>query len=308
MRRRRMMQRRQHGFMAIVLVVFLVIFVIMAASIVSMTTSGARGAADHVNASAALFIAESGIEWAARELFDTDDPPTDCAALEDQGSTVNEEGSFTIIDAEYQPDTESCRVTSRGLVNPASRTLVGVIPRRILDGETGGGDDLFDDEDNWNAVGGGNEIIDGVLYIRQQGSDTARAQDGSGALSDDFDAGDRVYFAANVDPHAVGLTVTLTFPGPPGNYATCAGNQACANIDPGDPGYELLDFYNTVFLLDASVSGSRDNVNQIVMEVDFTQYGVDEVAIANGCIGRWQHCLQAGSDDPTDGGGWDENP
>lgn len=298
---------RQQGFMAVVLVVFLVVFVAIAAAIVSMTTSGTRSAADHVNAISALFAAESGVEWAASSLAGAADPTTACNDLSSTpgaNGSVNGAGTYSIEESSYDPADEGCFIKSRGQVVESIRYIEGKIPSSVIEGG-GGGNDLFDDEDNWNSVGGGNEIVDGVLYIRQQGSDTAKAQDGDDALSDDFQAGDAIYFAANVDPDASGLTVTLTFPGPPGNYATCTAGDPCSTVDPDNP---LLDSYNTVWLLDGSVSGSRADVNQIEIIADFNHYSVSEVAIADACIGRLSHCQMGGGDDPVGDGTWDENP
>lgn len=295
---------RQRGFMAIVLVVFLVVFVAIAAAIVSMTTSGARGAGDHAQASAALFIAESGIEWAARDLFDTDDPQADCNALAgNTGPTpVNGGGSFDITESAYDSGDGSCRVTSVGTVGQTRRVLKGKIPENVLEGNTGSGDDLFDDESAWK--GGNNEVEDGVLYINKQGSNEAHAN-GDEVLTDDWQAGDAVYFAANVDPHAAGLTVRVRFPGNPNNHAVCSGGDPCASVDPNNP---LHDSYDTVWLLSPNVSGSADAVNDVRIEVDFGEYSVSQVAIANGCIGRVSHCQGAAGDDPTEDGSWDEDP
>lgn len=301
---RGMTHHRQQGFMAIVLVVFLVVFVAMAAAIVSMSTSGARGAADHVQASAALFMAESGIEWGARELFDAENPQSDCEALEGQSRPVNGGGSFTIIAAEYLTGSESCRLTSRGHSSPASRTLVGLIPKRVMDGAEGGGDDLFDDASAW--AGGQSEVIDGVLYIKRQGGNESHA-DGRDVLTDDFEQGDQIYFAANVSPGTGGMDVRVRFPGGPGNYAVCADGNPCASVDPDNP---LHSYYNTVWVLSSSVAGGVNDVNDIRIRVDFDQQpaNVDEVAVADGCIGRLEHCLAEGSDDPTEDGGWNEDP
>jgi len=305
------MQRRQRGFMAIVLVVFLVVFTIMAASIVSMTTSGARGAGDHVNASAALFMAESGIEWAARALFDADDPQSDCQALLGQGSVVNDGGSFSIVDAEYQTGTESCRITSRGLVNPASRTLVGIIPKRILDGDSGGGDDMFDDsgEKFGNSCNPPNVTCeDGALIFHrpgQGGGNPPTDADGDALVSDTFEVGDNVYFTANIewdgDPSGNLFTVELR-----NNIAACSVSLPALSSGCGVTGHDLNDQFDIVLLLGDDFSA--EDINTVRLLVNWAQNSSNNITLTNGCIGREGHCSGEGSDDPIDDGGWDEDP
>lgn len=292
----------QRGFMAIVLVVFLVVFVAIAASIVSMTTSGSRSAADHVNASRALFMAESGVEWAALELLDSEpDEDFACTKLAGSGGSVGG-GTFQVDHSIYVED-EGCDVKIFGFYNNTKRVLEGRIPESVLDGDTGGSDSIFDNEDDWNAAQGQNEIIDGVLYIRQQGSDSSRAQDGADSISDEFLENDIVYFAANVSPDASGLTVTLTFKSG-GQDMSCTLGETCSSVDPGNP---LLNSYDTVWNL-GPASRDKADVNHIVIDVDFGEYSVSEVAIANACIGRQDFCEGQVVSDPVDDGSWNENP
>lgn len=308
---------RQQGFMAIVLVVFLVVFVAMAAAIVSMTTSGARSAGDHVNASAALFIAESGIEWAARELFDADDPESDCDALDgNTGPTaVNGGGSFDITGSAYDSTDGSCRLTSVGTVAQTRRVLKGNIPESVLEGNAGGGDDLFEDsEDKFNNCNQQNlECQDGSMTFERpsggggQGNTNTRAKAGD-LITDDFEDGDTVYFTANFewdgtdDPSGNVFNIELT-----NNIADCdvslpALNSSCS-APAGDP---LYDLYDVVLILGDDFAAG--DVSQVDLQVDWGNNLSDWVTLSEGCIGRAGHCAGAGGDDPTEDGTWDEDP
>lgn len=308
---------RQTGFMAIVLVVFLVVFTAIAAAIVSMTTSGARGGADHANAAGALFMAESGIEWAARELFDTADPETDCNAL--AGNTnptvVNGGGSFDITESSYDATDGSCRLTSVGMVNETRRVLKGKIPEGVLEGEEGGGDDLFEDSEekfnNCNQKNLGCE--NGAMTFNRpsggqgQGNTNTQAK-ASDLVTDDFEAGDTVYFTANFewdstdDPTGNRFDIELT-----NNIAECdvflpdLSSPCAAQSD--DP---LYDLYDVVLVLGDDFAA--DSINQVDLMVDWGGNQSDWITLSDGCIGRAGHCSGGSGDDPTDDGTWDEDP
>lgn len=311
------LQRHQSGFMAIVLVVFLVVFVAIAAAIVSMTTSGARSAGDHVNAVNALFMAESGIEWAALKLFDSPDPESDCDNLENDAAlpvSVNGQGSFDIQDSEVA-GTGSCRLKVRGMYQQTTRVLTGSIPESILDGDAGGGDDLFDNPDDWQHGSGGNPSVyvsDGVLHLERQGSGQTKTRTTSNNfISDTFGPADTVYFVANVeadgDPTGNTLNLDVTLNGAPN--PSCSGDMplmtgACS-APPSDP---LYDSFNTVWVLGDPIGVSSTDVEEVEIWVDWAFNDSDLVTIANGCIGRAAHCAGEGSSDPVDDGTWNEDP
>lgn len=304
--------------MAIVLVVFLVVFVAMAAAIVSMTTSGARSAGDHVNASAALFIAESGIEWAARELFDTANPETDCNSLPSHAMlpiSVNGGGTANITQSNYDPTDGSCGLTSRGQVGQTVRVLKGRIPESVLDGSSGGGDDLFENSDEkFNNCNQGNlDCQDGAMTFERpsggggQGNTNTQAK-ASDIVTDDFSAGDTVYFTANFewdgtdDPSGNVFTVELT-----NKIAECSvslpGLNSACSAPAGDP---LYDLYDVVLILGDDFA--VEDIKQVDVSVDWGNNLSDWVTLSEGCIGRAGHCAGAAGDDPTEEGTWNEDP
>jgi hypothetical protein len=334
--RRMITHRRQQGFMAIVLVVFLVVFVVIAASIVSMTTSGARGAADHVTASSALFMAESGIEWAARELFDADNPQADCEALEAQSREVNDGGSFEISFAEYRTDSESCLLTSRGSNGAAIRTLTGVIPKQILEGGAEGeGDDIFDDPGLWEESdfqGFNSDPFpgDGVLYLNRNAScrgptvHTVRSESESNIetmLSPGFSASDEIYFATNriVSTQAPNaqcqagdsrLRVALELAD--GSTRACewfmiAGTLSPSNCVPDGAPASLTDEFELV--MDLGSGFASTDVVAISIQALWGG-GVYSIELSDACIGNSNGCAKGGlvGDDPVEEGSWDETP
>lgn len=309
--------RKQAGFMAIVLVVFLVVFTAMAAAIVSMSTSGARGGADHANAAGALFMAESGIEWAARELFDATDPEADCNALAGNTTptTVNGGGSFDITESNYDATEGGCRLTSVGTVNQTRRILKGKIPESVLQGNEGGGDDLFEGSDekfnNCNQQNLGCE--DGAMTFNRpsggqgQGNTNTQAK-ASDLVTDTFSSGDVVYFTANFewdpadDPSGNTFNVELTngiancSVSLPSLYSPCAAPSS-------DP---LYDTFDVVLILGDDFADT--GINHVKLSVDWGSNLSDWLTLSEGCIGRAGHCSGGAGDDPTDDGTWDEDP
>lgn len=315
---------KQRGFMAIVLIVFLVVFVAIAASIVSMTTSGTRTAADHVQASAALFMAESGLEWAAREMFGVDDPQDECEALDGASSNVNDSGTFTITAAQYLDgdDGEVCRVTSVGAVGSTSRTITASVRIITGDGEVGS---IFDDSTLWedsDFPGFADDPFrpDGVLHLNRNngcsGPDSFVATDTAANISEilepGFDGTDTVYFAFNVvdvqsapscSPGDSRLRITVTHSG--GSVIQCnwfmlAGTTDCP---PGAGAGSLVDAYDTV--VELGIGFASSSVEEIEIRTIWDS-GVQWIELADACIGPQSWC--APNDDPVVAGSWDENP
>lgn len=312
--------RHQRGFLAIVLVVFLVVFVAMAAAIVSMSTSGARSAADHVQGSAALYLAESGIEWAAREMFDVNDPQDDCEALAGASNTVNASGSFTITAAQYfdDDDGEACRVTSVGAVAPASRTVSASVRIFTGSGEVGS---IFDNPPLWttgpNPFG---NVSPGVLTLNRNspcaGPGSTFASAGPGVITDSFNPGDVVYFAAdffldrgNPAPGVSILRITIEHDN---GVAQCNIDISSPFTSPcaanaGDP---LYDAYNLVLKLGDGFGATQ--INSVHIEADWEVAPGSpacDIRLVDACIGRQSHCLGfEPTSDPVIEGSWDENP
>lgn len=311
---------RQQGFMAIVLVVFLVVFVAIAAAIVSMTTSGARSAGDHAMASGALFIAESGIEWAAKELAEAADPESYCNDdLPGSGGSVNSGGAFEILEAEYLDDPALeqpvCRVRVAGVRNTARRVLSTNI--KIASAES-----IFDNQAGWDDTKGA-QFPDPALPVLQLSSNPGCKNDAyaitnspADVLTDSFSDGDQVYFASelelvsgNSDIFSLSEFQLNLAPG----IANCVIPLLSPSLSPcaAPSGHPLYDDFDIV--LDLGSDFGAGDVGQIELVVDWDRPGgppVDcpaVIELSNACLGREGHCAVA-SDDPIEDGSWDENP
>lgn len=300
---------RQQGFMAIVVAVILVVFAAMAAAIVVMTTSGTRGAADHAQSNGALFLAESGIEWAAKQMLGAADPENDCNALAGSGPFTMPNGQFTIEASSYDTTDENCDVTSRGFVGNTIRTISGTIPKSIIEG---GGGSVFDDSDQkFNNCGSANlECQDGQIIFKRPGGgggNTNTKAKASDLITDDWNVGDTVYFTADIvwdnDPTGNVFSIDLKIQGQPDvncGVAMPSLNSGCA----APPGHPLYDQYDIVLILGATFD--ETDVKDVSLSVSWGSNTSTRVTLSNGCIGREQHC--EGTSDPVEDGTWDENP
>jgi hypothetical protein len=319
--------------MAIVLVVFLVVFAVMAAAIVSMSTSGARGAGDHAQASAALFMAESGIEWAARVLFDGNDPPSDCSGLQGQSQTVNDGGGFTITSAEYLAgggdEPPLCRVQVTGANGPTRRVVSASIP--IGGGEAAEGS-IFDDPGNWSVSEPGFVTVfpgDGRMrFNRNQGCggpDSSITSASPGAVADmlapGFGASGAVYLLANFDldtscgGSGARLRFRITHSG--GTVEQCDWIMTSGVVTPAgcldaSAPPALTDQYDLVIRLGADYASSAVSEIRIasIWEAGAGNGGIRQVEVHDACIGTASSCMEGGlvDDDPVDEGSWDETP
>ncbi len=182
---------RQKGLLAIVVAIILVVVVAMGAAMFAMSISGNRGAGDHANSGRALFLAESGIEWAARELLGTENPEDDCNALGGSGPFNMPGGTFRILDSTYDATDENCDVVSRGTVGDVIRTISGTIPKAIIEG--GGGSDFDDSDEKFKNCGQANlECQDGAMVFKRPSGgagvgNTNTSAKGSDLISDDWE-------------------------------------------------------------------------------------------------------------------------
>lgn len=304
-------RRVQEGFLAIVVAIILVVIVAMGAAMFAMSTSGNRGAGDHAHSGRALFAAEGGIEWSARELFDSDDPQGDCEALAGSGPFTLPTGEFRILDSAYDAADENCDVVSRGMVGDVIRTISGTIPKSIIEGGGGG---LFDDsEEKFNGCSKQNlECDDGAMVFQRpsrgpgQGNTNTSAK-GSDLISDDWDVGDTVYFTANIgwdaDPSGNLFSITLKIQGQAD--VTCGVSMPGLNSPCAAPSdHELYDQFDIVLQLGNTYD--ETDVNSVDLQVDWATNPSNEVTLSDGCIGRANHC--EGTSDPTEDDSWDENP
>lgn len=314
--------------MAIILVVVLVVFTVMAASIVSMSTSGARGAADHVNASAALFLAESGVEWAAKQLVESDDFE-DCCDDSLQGSTgsINDSGGFQILESDFvEADDDSsdfCRIKVRGNSGTASRIISASVQKPSAEGAEGS---IFDDPADWNTVdvpgfaSGSLFPGDGVLFLRRNdgcaGRDYFVSVPDPASMLGNFSAGEEIFLATNHD-------VDASCGGPPTadsslrfqvflsdgssiqcDWAMVAGTTTCpAPMAPS----ELTEEFDLVLALGNGFAATQ--VTEIRVRTLWNNR-VFSVALSDTCIGSTASCLEGGmtGDDPVEEGSWDETP
>lgn len=302
----------QMGFLAIVVAIILVVVVAMGAAMFAMSTSGNRGAGDHALSGKALFLAESGIEWAAKELFGADDPQGDCEGLAGSGPFSMPGGQFRILGSAYDTTDENCDVVSRGTSGDAIRTISGTIPKSIIEGGGGG---LFDDSDEkFQNCGQKNlECEDGALVFKRpsgggpgQGNTNTSAKAGD-LITDDWDVGDTVFFTANIgwdaDPTGNVFEITLKIQGQAD--VTCAVGMPGLNSPCAAPsGNSLYDQFDIV--LDLGNTFDEADVQSVELQVDWATNPSSEVTLSDGCIGRANHC--SGTSDPTEDGSWDENP
>lgn len=302
---------RQRGYLAIVVAVILVVIAAMGAAMFAMTTSGTRGAGDHARSAKALFLAESGIEWAAKELLGASDPQNDCEGLAGSGPFPLPSGEFRVLDATYDTADENCDVVTRGFVGDVIRTISGTIPKSIIEGGGGG---LFDDSnEKFNNCNQANlDCGDGDITFNRpsQGpgvGNTETSAKASDLITDDWDVGDTVYFTANIgwdaDPTGNVFEITMKIQGQ--SDVSCqvlmAGlNSLCA----APSGHPLYDQYDIVLELGSTYD--ETDVNNVDLSVDWATNPSTRVTLSDGCIGRASHC--SGTSDPVDGGTWDENP
>lgn len=306
-------RHEQQGFLAIVVAIILVVVVAMGAAMFAMSTSGNRGAGDHALSGKALFLAESGIEWAAKELLGADDPQADCEGLAGSGPFNLPGGTFEIRDANYDATDENCDVVSRGTAGDAIRTISGTIPKSIIDG---GGGSVFDDADEkFNNCGQANlECQDGAMVFKRPsggggggGGNTNTNAKGSDLITDDWDTGDVVYFTANItwdaDPAGNVFDVTLKIQGQAD--VTCSVVMSSLSSPCAAPaGHSLYDQYDIVLQMGSTFD--ETDVKNVELSVNWATNPSDRVTLADGCIGRENHC--SGTSDPTEDDSWDENP
>ncbi len=315
---RGMTHHRQQGFMAIVLVVFLVVFVAMAAAIVSMSTSGARGAADHVQASAALFMAESGIEWAAKRLQDVGDAEAYCDdSLQGAGGSIEGSGGFQVLESNFvaggDEENDGCRVRIRGTSGSASRVVAARVPIMTGDGEF---DSIFENANAWEDPQFGGFVQPGVMEIRRNPQCTGPnptnpgSADGS-VITDPFTAGDSVYFVTGFDlvdgtppAGAAWVRVSVTHAG---GTVQCdidmaQGDSACS-ADASNPLYNVHDV-----VLELGSGFAATDVTEISLR-GFWGGNACSVYLSDACLGRQSSCLGfETTDNPVSEGSWNEAP
>lgn len=305
-------KRAQHGFLAIAAAVILIVLAAMGAAMFAMVSSGTRGAGDHALSARALFLAESGIEWAAKDLFGTDDPEADCNGLAGSGPFTMPGGTFQILNSSYNASEGNCSVTSRGSVGGVLRTISGVIPKSIIEGGGGG---LFDDsEDDFNNCNQQNlECQDGAMVFQRPsggpgGGNTNTQAKGSDLINNDWTAGELVYFTANfdwdADPSGNVFTIEIKLQG--GGTRTCTVNLPSLSSGCAAPSSNpLYDTYDVV--LEVGNSYPDEDINSVSLSVNWGSNPSNEVTLADGCIGTEEQCSGAASD-PAEDGSWDENP
>lgn len=298
----------QQGFLAIVVAIILVVVVAMGAAMFAMSTSGNRGAGDHALSGKALFLAEGGLEWAAKELFGADDPQADCEGLAGSGPFPLPGGDFRIIDAVYDNTEVTCRVTSRGTARNAVRTVAGTVPRSII---LGGGS-IFDEQGAWTHQRT-SFPEDRVLRMESnpacQGNSRATVDDPSLVLTDTFQVGDQVYFVTGFEPVQGNLNLSDLEVILETGIANCTVSMTSPGTSPcsAPPGHDLYDFYDIV--LDLGNGFGAGDVDEIRLIAGWSSppgpSGQCVIELSDACIGREGHCTPGGSDPVDD---WTEVP
>lgn len=303
----------QRGALMIAAIILIVVFAVLGLSLLSLHSTQRVTASDHFAAARALYLAESGLEWAARELFGTADPQADCEALVDENPVTLGAGSFQFTEAVYDAGNVTCSIISVGDVGVTRRRVTGAIRREVLEGTSGGiGETLFSDEGAWQGGGENINFDNGSIIFDRPGSPgkgkpPAQAIEAENVITDDFQVGDDVYFTGNFSydgtmggsvffieidldtkpPQTISCTVdleTLTSP--------------CGAVN------ELNEHYNVVLFLENNFSPAM--VDRVRVRVDWDGGTSQQLRVDDACIGRISHCMPDSGGDPVDPESWEE--
>ncbi|MFW6307360.1 MAG: hypothetical protein ACOC08_01815, partial [Campylobacterales bacterium] len=167
--------------MLIAVIAGIVIIGALGAGIASMITTGVRSSADHSVSIQALYLAESGVEWAGYQLRKEEDEGEDgwigyCNNTLKEESPVKVDTSkyFEILNSSVEGGSnKSCNITVLGYVG--SETPNNALASRRLnveiDGgwiENGGGNkNIFEDENDWKGKGKNVKFNDGQLTLER---------------------------------------------------------------------------------------------------------------------------------------------
>lgn len=307
---------KQAGATIIAAIVVLVVFAVLGLVLLSMHTTQRVTASDHFSSMRALYLAESGLEWAARELFDAADPLADCEALATAPPTTLGAGSFRIDEAVFDPDDTVCRIVAIGTVGDTERHLTGAVRRAVIIGIAGDdAESIFDNDGAWKSGGGTNINFDNgaIVFSRPGAAGKGKAAqpsqtEATDVITDNFAVGDRVYFVGNFS--ADGTTTNDTFTievvhADPAQSVTCVVVLDTLASPCFETGTILDEDYQVVLFLSDAFDVA--DITQVRVRVDWSGDGTaNEVRLENACIGRVEHCTPPGDGDPIEPDTWEE--
>ncbi len=304
----------QAGATLIIAIVVIVVFAVLGLSLLSMHTTQRVSAADHFASARALYLAESGLEWAARELFAAADPQADCEALTGVAPVTLGAGTFHIAQATYDAVGARCLIVSIGAVGDTRRRVTGAVRRAVLDGTSGTGPDtVFDDSGAWTG-GGANVNFDAraIIFSRPGGLKGKALQptqiEGDNVLTDTFVSGEAVYFTADFSANGT-LTGTLftieVVHVDPLQSVTCTVALGTLISLCGVTGTELNEHFQVVLFIGNTINAA--DIDKIRIRVDWGALSTaSQLRVDNACLGRIEHCTPDSGGDPVDPDSWEE--
>lgn len=156
------MNNSEHGSLLISIIIAMIVISALGAGIASMVTTGVRSSTDHSLSIQALYLAESGFEWAGKKLREHDNNEeswevycSDDLKQDGEDMHLNDNNYFIILSANNS--TNGCTINALGWVGSgnkgnalASRRINGEIPKDFIETE------IIPDA---NTVGGEGEEI-----------------------------------------------------------------------------------------------------------------------------------------------------
>ena len=308
------------GGMLIAVVIAMMILGAIGAGLAALVSTGARSSAGHSLSIQAFYLAETGFEWAAAELQKSYDNGMQwqdaCQALNHDPQPVEDKGYFSVTGS--GPANDACQLTVLGWTGgpdpenaSASRRLDGGIPKQIITGQTGPGDNIYDDGGNWQGGGANVDFENGAMRLQRpggqgQGNTNTRAN-ATDILSEDFTSGQMIYFVSGIGwdalPANEEFIIELQMQGQAD--IECVVQLPSLSSPCTAPSGPLDDPYDLVLELGENINAA--DINRIIVKIDWGTGATDEVVLENGCIGTEGHCLgNSEPQDPVDDGTWQE--
>ncbi len=309
----------QEGSLLIGALVVLLLFSAAGTAVMTLGSTRSATAADHYQGNQALYVAEAGLEWAAREFLNGYEDDVEAACDQIDGTTRNVSGGVFVIAAAYDEDPtegdEWCLVTAVGHVPdadaPASqRRLRTRLDTQFVNNSSGGPDpedNVFGDESNWNNMCGPHVHCDGgtVTFSKNNNQDSLQSSGNSGDLAADdaFGSSDEVYLVLAVGAGELtdfGMNRVPPSQGPPNNWTW-------SNVDHrADSLFEDLGTGVVAIRLgDGYTPEELNGQSQLEFEIEWNG---DSITVDYACVGSqaWleANCSGGGSNKPGDN--WQE--
>lgn len=321
------MAQQSRGSALIPVIIAIMILGAIGAGLASLVSSGFRSTADHSLSIQALYLAESGFEWAAAELQEVHGQGSEweetCNNLSSdyEPQQIDDAGYFNIIESGVTTGPRACKIKILGLTGDsepadasASRRLEAKIRQGVIEGSAESESNIFDNENDWSGVGANVNFEDGAMILERPGGgqgkgggNTNTKADGRNIIEEQFESGDTVYFAANTGwddtPVDEVFSIDLKINGQ--SDINCDMNLPSLDSDCSVTSGPLDDEYNTVLKLGDNINA--ENIEKITLEVDWGGGDTEEVILENGCIGTEEYCLgNTEPQNPVEDGSWEE--